>query len=123
MVILDIQYGIALVKLDPKTSLLPTAKLGNSSALCQEDWIVSFSSQEYVFLMVIIGYYGGPLMNLDGEVVGVISMHYKDAHGIGLVVPSDSVFKTIEKWSYGWCFMGIMIKISMLRDGVSWVRR
>lgn len=50
-----------------------------------------------------------------------------NAHGIGLVVSSDSIFKIIEKWGYEmvfhvpndkdfnvirWCFMGLMIKIT-----------
>lgn len=49
------------------------------------------TSQESDFsLSLCQGYYGGPLVNMDGEVVGVISMHYENAYGIALVVPSDS---------------------------------
>ncbi|GAV86977.1 PDZ_2 domain-containing protein/Trypsin_2 domain-containing protein [Cephalotus follicularis] len=42
---------------------------------------------------------GGPLVNIDGEVVGVSTMSRKDSEGLHFAVPIDSVCKILEQFN------------------------
>ncbi|XP_017977821.1 PREDICTED: putative protease Do-like 14 [Theobroma cacao] len=49
-----------------------------------------------------MGNSGGPLVNLDGEIVGVNIMKMAAADGLSFAVPVDSVFKIIEHFKNSW---------------------
>ncbi|VVB15245.1 unnamed protein product [Arabis nemorensis] len=115
----DLQSDIALVKIKSKTPL-PTAKLGFSSKLRPGDWVIAVGCplslqntitagivsdlglggirREYLQTDCAInaGNSGGPLVNLDGEVVGVNIMKVLAADGLGFSAPIDSVSKIVE---------------------------
>lgn len=116
---------IALLKVDAKN--LPTLEFGNSEKLRRGEWVVAIGSpfnfdqsvtagivsakgrsnaqQQYVpFIQTDVainrGNSGGPLLNLDGEVVGVNSWILSSSGGfIGLSfsIPIDTAINTIEQ--------------------------
>jgi serine protease Do len=116
---------IALLKVDARN--LPTLEFGNSEKLKRGEWVVAIGSpfnfdqsvtagivsakgrsnaqQQYVpFIQTDVainrGNSGGPLLNLDGEVVGVNSWILSSSGGfIGLSfsIPIDTVVNTIEQ--------------------------
>ena len=47
---------------------------------------------------MVQGNSGGPLINLDGEIVGVNIMGCKSAAGLNFAVPSDTVSKIVEQF-------------------------
>ncbi|URE38484.1 Trypsin [Musa troglodytarum] len=108
-------------KIQSKTPL-PAAKLGSSSKLRPGDWVIALGCplslqntitsgivsdlglggvrREYLQTDCAIneGNSGGPLVNLDGEVVGVNIMKVAAADGLSFAVPIDSVIKIVEQF-------------------------
>ncbi|URE38481.1 Trypsin [Musa troglodytarum] len=117
----DFLSDIAVVKIQSKTPL-PAAKLGSSSKLRPGDWVIALGCplslqntitsgivsdlglggvrREYLQTDCAIneGNSGGPLVNLDGEVVGVNIMKVAAADGLSFAVPIDSVIKIVEQF-------------------------
>ncbi|XP_058094410.1 putative protease Do-like 14 isoform X2 [Magnolia sinica] len=121
----DLHSDIAVVKIKSRTPL-PTAKLGSSCKLRPGDWVVSLGcplslqntitagivscvdrkssdlglggQREYLQTDCAIneGNSGGPLVNLDGEVIGVNILKIVAADGLSFAVPIDTVAKIIE---------------------------
>lgn len=52
----------------------------------------------FFFFFVVQGSTGGPLVNLDGEVVGVINLKILAADGMSFAVSIDSVVKIVEQF-------------------------
>ncbi|KAK9291419.1 hypothetical protein L1049_019366 [Liquidambar formosana] len=93
----DLHSDIAIVKIKSKTPL-PMAKLGRSSKLRPGDWVVAMGCPLSLQNTITagIGNSGGPLVNIDGEVVGVNIMKLLAADGLGFSVPIDSVCRIID---------------------------
>jgi serine protease Do len=122
----DEQSDIALLKVDAKG--LPTLRFGDSDQLRQGEWVIAIgspfnfdqtvtagivsakgrsnNSQQYVpFIQTDVainrGNSGGPLLNLDGEVVGVNSWILSNGSGsyIGLsfAIPVSTVASTVRQ--------------------------
>lgn len=121
----DPQSDIALIKIDAKD--LPTLKFGDSKSLRAGEWVVAIgspfnfdqsvtagivsakgrsnNSQQYVpFIQTDVainrGNSGGPLLNLDGEVVGINSWILSSSGGyIGLSfsIPIETASNTVKQ--------------------------
>lgn len=121
----DPQSDVALLKID--ASGLPALKLGNSAALKPGEWVVAIGSpfnfeqsvtagivsakgrstgaQQYVpFIQTDVainrGNSGGPLLNMDGEVVGINSWILSSSGGyIGLSfsIPIETAMTAVEQ--------------------------
>jgi len=122
----DPQSDIALIKIDAKN--LPTVKLGSSANLKRGAWVVAIGSpfnfeqtvtagivsakgrstgqQQYVpFIQTDVainqGNSGGPLLNMDGEVVGINSWILSGGSGgyIGLsfAIPMETASETVRQ--------------------------
>ncbi len=138
----DQQSDLALLKVD--ASGLPTAKIGSSEGLQVGEWVVaigapfgfentitkgivsakgrSLPNENYVpFIQtdaaVNPGNSGGPLFNMDGEVVGVNSQIVSRSggfNGLSFAVPIDMAMNVVDqlkqdcKVSRGW--LGVMIQ-------------
>uniref|UniRef100_A0A2N9FQN8 PDZ domain-containing protein n=1 Tax=Fagus sylvatica TaxID=28930 RepID=A0A2N9FQN8_FAGSY len=90
----DLHSDIAIVKIHSKTPL-PTATLGSSSKLRPGDWVVALGMSTFPQNTIQLGNSGGPLVNIDGEIVGVNIMKVLAADGLSFAVPIDSVSKII----------------------------
>ncbi|XP_027352808.1 putative protease Do-like 14 isoform X2 [Abrus precatorius] len=77
----DMHADIAILKINSEIPL-PVAKLGSSSGLHPGDW----------------GGSGSPLVNMDGEVVGVCLMTVEGARAFSFAVPIDAVHKITEQF-------------------------
>uniref|UniRef100_A0A0D9XQT8 PDZ domain-containing protein n=1 Tax=Leersia perrieri TaxID=77586 RepID=A0A0D9XQT8_9ORYZ len=110
----DRHSDIAVVKIKSNTPL-PSASLGSSSKLRPGDWVVALgcplSLQNTVTAGIVScvdrkssdlglggGNSGGPLVNLDGEIVGVNVMKVWAADGLSFAVPIDSIVKIVENF-------------------------
>ncbi|BAF27972.2 Os11g0246600 [Oryza sativa Japonica Group] len=95
----DRHSDIAVVKIKSKTPL-PSANLGSSSKLRPGDWVVALGCPLSLQNTVTagIGNSGGPLVNLDGEIVGVNVMKVWAADGLSFAVPIDSIVKIVENF-------------------------
>ncbi|TQE05132.1 hypothetical protein C1H46_009284 [Malus baccata] len=93
----DLQSDVAIVKINSKTPL-PTAKLGSSRKLQPGDWVIAVGCPLSLQNTVTagIGNSGGPLVNIDGEVIGVNIMKVYAADGLSFAFPIDSVTKIME---------------------------
>ena len=131
---------VALVKIDAKD--LPTAKLGDSSKLHVGQFVVAIGNPYGLDHTVTVGVVsalerninvgnktmhgviqtdaainpgnsGGPLVNLDGEVVGINTMIYSNAQGLGFAVSSNTCKKVIDSiqktGKAEWPYMGVEI--------------
>ena len=146
----DAMSDIALLKIDAKN--LPYAKLGNSSVLKPGEWVVAIGSPfgfDYTVTKGIIsaisrsvgnvtytpfiqtdvptnpGNSGGPLINLEGEVIGVNSMIYSRTgtySGVSLAIPINTVKSVVKqlrankKVIRGWLGVAIQTVNKQLAD-------
>uniref|UniRef100_A0A0E0R6D1 PDZ domain-containing protein n=1 Tax=Oryza rufipogon TaxID=4529 RepID=A0A0E0R6D1_ORYRU len=107
----DRHSDIAVVKIKSKTPL-PSANLGSSSKLrpglerIRTSTLITlkllFDELDFLFKFGILkdekGNSGGPLVNLDGEIVGVNVMKVWAADGLSFAVPIDSIVKIVENF-------------------------
>jgi len=123
----DAQYDIALLKLDAGN--LPVVSLGDSSRLKPGQWVVAIGSpfgfdhsvtagivsavsrsfggrdQQYVpFIQTDVainrGNSGGPLFNLDGQVVGINSQIFSNTGGfmgVSFAIPIDVAMNAVQQ--------------------------
>jgi serine protease Do len=139
----DPRTDIALIKIEAKRQL-PFAYLGQSRDLKKGDWVVAignpFGLDRSVSLGIIsalgreispnenrrfddfiqtdaainFGNSGGPLVNLQGEVIGINTAISAQGSGIGFAVPIDLVKEILpqlrEKGSVRRGFLGVMIQ-------------
>lgn len=123
----DAQYDIALLKVDAGN--LPTVTIGDSSKLKPGQWVAAIGSpfgfdhsvtagivsaigrsfgaadQQYVpFIQTDVpinrGNSGGPLFNLDGEVVGINSQIFSNTGGymgVSFAIPIDIAMSAVEQ--------------------------
>ncbi|HET6546781.1 MAG TPA: DegQ family serine endoprotease [Rhodanobacteraceae bacterium] len=123
----DPQYDIALLKV--KASDLPTVSIGDSKTLKPGQWVVAIGSpfgfdhsvtagivsavgrsfgaadQQYVpFIQTDVainrGNSGGPLFNLDGQVVGINSQIFSNTGGfmgVSFAIPVDIAMNAVEQ--------------------------
>ncbi|THU70830.1 hypothetical protein C4D60_Mb08t29120 [Musa balbisiana] len=100
----DFLSDIAIVKIQSETPL-PTARIGSSSKLRPGDQVIALGSPQALqntitsgIVRCVNGSSGGPLVNLDGEVVGVNILKSAIADGMSFAVPIDIVMKIIEQF-------------------------
>lgn len=131
---------IALVQIDEKN--LPAAKLGDSAKLKVGQFVVAIGNPyglDHTVTTGVIsaierninignktmygiiqtdaainpGNSGGPLVNLEGEVVGINTMIYSQAQGLGFAVSADTCAKVIDNikktGKMEWPYIGIEI--------------
>lgn len=122
----DAQYDIALLKVD--ASGLPTVSIGDSNKLKPGQWVVAIGSpfgfdhsvtsgivsalsrsfnreQQYVpFIQTDVainrGNSGGPLFNLDGQVVGINSQIFSNTGGfmgVSFAIPIDVAMHAVQQ--------------------------
>ncbi|KAL7391234.1 hypothetical protein ABVT39_006415 [Epinephelus coioides] len=77
----DQKMDIALIKIEPD-SPLPVLHLGQSSDLRPGEFVVAYGNS------------GGPLVNLDGDVIGINTL--KVAAGISFAIPVDRVRQFLD---------------------------
>ncbi|XP_057831742.2 putative protease Do-like 14 isoform X2 [Cryptomeria japonica] len=124
----DFQTDIAIIKIYTN-SPLPVAKLGSSSKLRAGDWVIALGSPLFLHNTVTAGIVscvdrksselglggrseylqtdcplnegnsGGPLVNLDGEVVGVNTLKLPGADGMAFAIPIDSAIKIVQQFN------------------------
>jgi len=114
----DPQVDIALVKIDPGTTPLVTAPLGDSEQLALGDWVVAIGHpmaltgsvtcgivsglhrqmrvnplEDYIQIEAAVnpGNSGGPILNDRGQVVGIVSLGLFPANNIGFAVPTGLI--------------------------------
>jgi serine protease Do len=112
----DSLTDLALLKIDPKGSKLTVLKLGDSDKLEIGEWAVAIGSPQGLEWTVTAGIIsakgrnlgagpydsfiqtdasinqgnsGGPLLNMNGEVIGVNTMIVANSQGLGFAVPSN----------------------------------
>ncbi|MCC7404860.1 MAG: Do family serine endopeptidase [Bdellovibrionales bacterium] len=136
----DARTDIALIKIEVKKKL-PVATLGSSSSLQVGEWVAAFGNpyghghtmtkgiisalgreidelNRFPFLQtdasINPGNSGGPLVNTQGEVIGVNSAIDARAQGIGFAIPIDnvkSILPTLEKnGSIKRGFLGVLMQ-------------
>jgi len=131
---------IALVQIDEKN--LPAAKLGDSAKLKVGQFVVAIGNPyglDHTVTTGVIsaierninignktmygiiqtdaainpGNSGGPLVNLEGEVVGINTMIYSQAQGLGFAVSADTCAKVIDNikktGKMEWPYIGVEI--------------
>lgn len=136
----DPKSDIALLKIDPKGTELPVARLGDSDALRVGDWVIAignpFGLEHTVTVGVIsakgrvigMGPYddflqtdasinpgnsGGPLFNLKGEVVGINTAIVQGGQGIGFAIPinmAKSLLPQLKRGKVVHGFLGVYIQ-------------
>lgn len=147
---LDVKSDIAVIKIDAKN--LPTAKVGNSDDVEVGEWVLAIGSPfgfEYTATKGIIsavsrslpdgqyvpfiqtdaavnpGNSGGPLFNLDGEVIGVNTLIYSRSggfNGLAFAVPMNTAMDVAEQLrengsvSRGWLGIGLQQVTQDLAD-------
>lgn len=140
---IDEETDLALVKLELGDRKLQTLEFGSSRNLKAGEWVVAIGSplpnsatagivsyvdwslqredkkpnMEYIQTDVAVtpGNSGGPLVNLDGKVIGVHTMSASNVPGVSFAVPSDIaenfVKQAIKTTIQGYCFI---IGVSMM---------
>src|SRR4029453_13421028 len=121
----DAQNDLAVLRIQSKTPL-PAAKLGTSSDLMIGETVVaigspfgltktvtsgvisavgrSFKANEEIYndfiqtdAAINPGTSGGPLLNVDGEVIGINPAIFGGAQGIGFAIPADKVRRIVAE--------------------------
>eukprot|EP00981_Chlorochromonas_danica_P009526 scaffold2721_cov181-Ochromonas_danica.AAC.4 len=101
---IDQQSDLAIIKLnDIEDEILPVAPLGQSSkvraARHASELGISNNRSEYLQTdaAVNVGNSGGPLVNLDGEVIGINTLKVAGTDGISLAIPIDVAQQIIKQ--------------------------
>ncbi|EPY88702.1 serine protease HTRA3-like protein [Camelus ferus] len=121
---IDKKSDIATIKIHPKKKL-PALQLGHSADLRPGEFVVAIGSPFALQNTVTTGIYGnsgGPLVNLDGEVIGINTL--KVAAGISFAIPSDRITRFLsefqDKPGRDWKkrFIGIRMRTITPRGGI-----
>eukprot|EP00069_Balaena_mysticetus_P012013 bmy_21457T0 len=121
---IDKKSDIATIKIHPKKKL-PALLLGHSADLRPGEFVVAIGSPFALQNTVTTGIYGnsgGPLVNLDGEVIGINTL--KVAAGISFAIPSDRITRFLtefqDKHGKDWKkrFIGIRMRTITPRGGI-----
>ena len=121
---IDEQSDIAVVKIDDTSEKYPTVLIGESSKLRPGDFVIAIGSPSTLRESVTFGIVsssarlgitnsrtayiqtdaainqgnsGGPLINLDGEVIGINVMKVLNASGISFAIPIDMALQVINQ--------------------------
>ena len=97
----DLEVGDPVIAIGSPMGLDSTMTIGIVSQLgrtIEESDIGSYPIANIIQTSVAInpGNSGGPLLNYQGEVVGITTAIIEDSEGLGFAIPSDTILKEIE---------------------------
>ncbi len=124
----DPHTDVAMLQIDPGKAALVTAPLGDSDQLALGDWVVvignplnltgsvsfgvvgglhrqvdEFLIEDLIQLDATLnpGNSGGPVLNAQGQVVGLVSLGFSISNGIGFAIPTSLITPWLDDFKKG----------------------